>query len=89
MKTWDAAGRPRQCPLFEYKKLMNAKYKHAVCSIRKNQQTMRADFLAEKLLSNNAADFWKEVRALNNSETSLTCTSEGISVADNIFEQWS
>ena len=70
-KSWTMAGRPRQGSVFEYKKLTNARYKYAIRFICKNEQAMRADSMAKKLLSNNAIDFWKEVRGINNSKISL------------------
>lgn len=87
-KTWVAAGRPRQGPVFVHKKSTTAKYKYAVCFICKNTQAMRADSLAKKLSHNNVTGFWKEVRVLNNSKTSSPCTMEGISGTDNIAELW-
>ena len=34
-KSWAMAGKPRQGPIFEYKKSTNAKYKYAICLIKK------------------------------------------------------
>ena len=45
---------------------------------------MRADSMANKMMCNNATDFWKEVRALNNCKPSLQCNVEGISGTENI-----
>lgn len=87
-KTWVAAGRPRQGLVFEHKKSTTARYKYAVRFICKNEQAMRADSLAKKLSHNNVIGFWKEVKALNNSKTSLPCTMEGISRTDNIADLW-
>lgn len=60
-KSWAIAGRPRQGPVFEHKKLTNARYKYAIRFICKNEQAMRADSMAKKLIGNNVNDFWKEV----------------------------
>lgn len=43
--------------------LTNARYKFAIGLIRKSQQTMKADCMAQRLLSNNGIDFWKEVKS--------------------------
>ncbi|XP_042079355.1 uncharacterized protein LOC121814967 [Haplochromis burtoni] len=40
------------------------------------------------MLCNNTADFWKEVKALNNCKPSLPSTVEGVSGADNIAALW-
>lgn len=82
-KSWAIAGRPRQGPVFEHKKLTNAKYNYAIRFIYKNEQAMRAS-MARKLIGNNVNDFWKEVRVLNNCKTFLPCTVEGISGPDKI-----
>ncbi len=74
--------------MFGHKKLTTARYNYAVRFICKNEQAMKADSLAKKLLHNNVTGFWKEVRALNNSKTTLPCTVEGISGTDNIAELW-
>ena len=42
-KFWAMAGKPRQGPIFEYKKSTNAKYKYAIRFIKKNEQCLRAD----------------------------------------------
>ncbi len=81
------AGRPRQRPVLECKKLTKARYKYVIGSICRNE-AMRADSMAKKLHGNNAVDFWKEVRVLNKCKTSLPCTVGGISGTDNIVELW-
>lgn len=50
---WALAGRPRQGPVYENKKLTNARYKYAVRFIRRNEQSMRSESLAGKLLTKN------------------------------------
>lgn len=87
-KLWALAGRPRQGPELENKKLANARYKYAVRFISRNEQAMRADSMASKMMSNNITDFWKEVRSLNNCKSSLPCTVEGVSGEDNVVEIW-
>ena len=87
-RAWVLEGRPRQGPVLDHKKCTNAKFKYAVRYIGKNEQEMRADSMAEKLLGNNVTGFWKEVKALNRSNTLLPCTIEGVSGTDNIAELW-
>ena len=74
---WVQAGRPRNGPVLEYRKINNARYKYAIRYIDKHEQTMRADALADKLLCNNVVGFWKEVRALNRTNTTLPGVIEG------------
>ena len=82
------AGKPRQGPELEHKKLANAGFKYAVRFISKNEQVMRADSMANNFMSNNTTDFWKEVRALNKCKPSLPCNVKGISGTENIAALW-
>lgn len=68
--SWALAGRPRQGPLFEYKKYTNAKYKYAVRYVKKYEQPLRADSMARKLLCKNTKTYWKGVRQANNCKLS-------------------
>ena len=72
-RTWIIAGRPRQGPDLEHKKLANARYKYAVRFIAKHEQAVRAHSMAENLLGNNVTEFWKEVKATNRAKTVLPC----------------
>ena len=65
---WVQAGRPRNGPVLEYKKMTKCQIQ--IC-YPVHEQAMRADALADKLLCNNVVGFWKEVRALNRTNTSL------------------
>lgn len=50
-KSWAMASKPRQGPIFEYKKSTNTQYKYAVHFISKNEQCLWADSMAKKLLN--------------------------------------
>ena len=82
------AGKPRQGPELGHKKLANVRFKYAVRFIAKNEQAMKADSMASKIMCNNVTDFWKEVRTLNNCKPSLPCNVEGTSGTDNIAALW-
>lgn len=68
---WTLAGRPGQGLVYESIKQTNAKYKCAIQSIIRNEQRLRSDSLAGKLLINKVKDFWKEVQVLNRNQVSL------------------
>lgn len=87
-RAWVIAGRPRQGPELEHKKLTNARYKYAVRFVGKHEQALRAHSMAENLLGNNVTEFWKEVKATNRAKAVLPCHIEGVSGGDNIAEQW-
>lgn len=69
-KAWAVAGKPRSGSVFEHKKRANAKFKYALRYIKTNENTLRADSLASNL-QNSYNDFWKEVRMLNSSRSSI------------------
>lgn len=87
-RAWIQAGRSREGPVLDLKKITTAKYKYAVRYINKHEQGMRGDSMAENLLDNDVTVFWKEVKALNSNNTSLPCTIEGVSGGNNIAELW-
>ena len=87
-KAWILAGRPRQGPELDNKKLTHARYKYAVRSVVRHEQALRANSMAEKLMGNNPTGFWKEVKTLNRAKTPLPCNIEGVSGAGNIAEKW-
>lgn len=72
----------------DWKKLTNATYKYAVCYICKHEQVMTADSMVKNLLCNNVNDFWMDIRSINRSNVTLTCSVEGVSGAVNIARLW-
>ena len=60
--------------------------KYAVRFIKRNEQAMRANSMAKKLQQNNANDFWKEVKVINNSKVPLPSSIAGITGSENIAE---
>ena len=87
-KAWVMAGRPRQGPVLEHKKLTNLRYKYAVRFVGKNEQAMRADLMAGELLDSNVTGFWNQVKNINRGKTSLPSNIEGVSGGENITELW-
>ena len=45
--------------------------------------------MAKKLQQNNANDFWKEIKVINNSKVPLPSSIAGITGSENIAELWS
>ena len=87
-KAWVAVGRPRQGPECERKKQANAQVKYAVRYIKRNEQVMRSNALAKKLHYNNAKEFWKEIKVINNSKMPLPSNTDGTTGPENIAEVW-
>lgn len=61
-KGWVSAGKPMFGTTLELKKIANVKFKNIVRYIKRNEQRIRADSLANKLLSNNVSEFWKDLK---------------------------
>ena len=87
-KKWAETGKCRQGPLFENKKLTNSKFKSALRFIKRNEDMMRSDSLARKLQNNNVNDFWKEIKTIGNTKTSIPSNIDGVSGMDEIAQLW-
>lgn len=59
------------------KKQAVAGFKGAVRFMKRNERTSRANSMARRLQRNDARDFWKEVKVMNDSETPLPSGVEG------------
>lgn len=55
-KAWVLSGRKRHGPLFKHKR-MSANFKYALRFIKRNEDTLRSNSLANKLQSNSVQDF--------------------------------
>lgn len=66
----------------------NARYKYALRHIKINENTIKANLLARKLLDNNYGDFWKAIKMMNNNKISPPYDIEGICGSDNIATLW-
>ena len=62
---WKNAGSPRQGLLFEMKNRAKARFKGAMRFIRRNEDSLRKESLAKKLLCKNDKAFWKEIKLMN------------------------
>ena len=85
---WRDSGSPRQGVLFDMKNRATARFKGAMRFIRKNEDALRKDSLAKKLLSKNDKQFWKEIRLMNNSKMSLPNVIDDVTGSDAIVEMW-
>ena len=85
---WRDSGRPRQGPLMELRKSANARFKYALRYIKKQENAMRADSLAQKLQCNDYRKFWKEIKAMNNSKMPLPTNIESVTGGEKICELW-
>ena len=61
-----------------------ARFKGAMRCIRCNEDALRKDSLAKKLLCKNDKVFWKEIKLINNSKLSLPNVIDGVTGSNNI-----
>ena len=59
LRTWRLSGSPRQEPICDYKNRTRARFKSAMRFIKKIEETLRREALAQKLIEQNSVDFWK------------------------------
>ena len=69
---------PRQGMLFDMKNRTKARFKGAMRFIKNNEDTLKKDSLAGKLLSKNDKEFWKEIRVMNSSNMPLPNVIDGV-----------
>ena len=63
-------------------------FKGAMRFIRCNEDALRKDSLAKKLLCKNDKAFWKEIKLTNNSKLSLPNVIDGVTGSNNIVNMW-
>ena len=85
---WKDMGKPRQGPIYELKKRANARYKYAVRYIKRHQNELRKESLANKLGRNNCKDFWREIKSSDKSKMPLPHVIDDVTGENNIIELW-
>ena len=85
---WVDAGKPRQGPQYELMKRCKARFKYALKQSQYNEKSLRADALANKMLSKNYESFWKDVKYVNAAKLSLPSNIGDICGAKNIADMW-
>ena len=70
-KLWRDNGKPRQGPFYENYRRSKLNYKYAIRAIKRNEDTIKADNVANKLGDKNFSGFWDSVRKFNRSKTVL------------------
>ena len=56
--------------------------------LKRNEQAIRANFMAKKLQQNNVNEFWKEVMVIINSKMPLPSSIDEVTGSENIAELW-
>ena len=84
---WRDFGCPRQGPIFEYKKSTQAQYKRVLRFIKRNEQQIRDEKIATKLLSNDHT-VWRDIKKINDTKSPLPNSINGITNKEDIAEFW-
>ena len=74
--------------LFDLKNRAKARVKGAMRVIRNNDDALRRESLAKKLLSKSGKAFWKEIKLINTSNLSLPNVIDGVTGPENIVNMW-
>ena len=73
---------------FNMKNRAKPRFKGAMRFIRNNEDILRKESLAKKLLCKNYKVFWKEIKLMNNSNLSLPDVIDGVTGSHNIVNMW-
>ena len=74
--------------LFDMNNRTKARFKGALRFIKNNEDTLKKDSLARKLLSKNDKEFWKEIRVMNSINMPLPNVIDGVTGSVNIVDMW-
>jgi hypothetical protein len=85
---WKSTGKPRNGDIHNAMRLSKAKFKYALRSCKNNEETLRANALAKKLMNKNDREFWRDVKNINNSRIQLPSSIDGVCGAEAISNMW-
>ena len=78
------AGKPRQGPVYDLHVKSKPRFKYALQFIKNNENILRKEKLAEL----NPEAFWREINTINNCNTHLPSSIEGVSGGKEIVDLW-
>ena len=85
---WVNAGKPRQGPVYDLHVKSKARFKYALRFIKNNENALRKEALAKKVTELNPEAFWREIKSINNCNTPLPSSIEGVSGEKEIVDLW-
>ena len=74
--------------IFKEFTISKAKFKYALRFISRNENILRKESLAKKLSNLKSNEFWKEIKLINNSKTSLPCSIDNANSPEDITKFW-
>ena len=87
-KLWLENGKPRQGYIHDEFIRSKAKFKYALRFISRNENLLRKESLAKKLSNLKSNEFWKEIKLISNSKTSLPCSIDNANSPEDITKLW-
>ena len=89
-KVWCQAGRPSSGVLHQIKKSAKSRYKYEVRRLKRREQFIRRQKLAEALANSNPKNFWQQVHRVNKSrKSSPVSTVDGSTGSQHIAQLFS
>ncbi len=87
---WQNNGKPRDGPVFQVMKSSRLKFKLSLRECKKEGTMKDSNTLAQKLLSKDTNDFWKEIKKIINRDqySSIADKIDDATGADKITEMW-
>ena len=85
---WRDAGKPRHGQLFKLMSVTRARFKYSLRFIKRHENQIRGESLADKLSDKDVNGFWKEVRKINNAKTPLPNNIDDAVGSNEITEVW-
>jgi hypothetical protein len=75
---WKQAGRPNSGQVFECRRQSRSDYHYAVKQVKKNEDRMRSERMAQAITANNHKNLWKEVNKLKGRKKTLPVVVDGV-----------
>ena len=78
----------REGPVYDLHVKSKARFKYALRFIKNNENALRKEALAKKFTELNPEAFWREIKTINNCNTPLPSSIEGVSGGKEIVDLW-
>ena len=85
-KIWLDCGRPKVGAVAESMRRTRAAYHYAIRRIRKNEDSIISERIADAMLHNNTRDFWSEIKRIRTSKLCNNCIVDGQSEHSDIVK---
>jgi hypothetical protein len=83
---WVDGGRPRSGVVADIMRRTRASYHYALRNVRRNEDAIVRNRLADALLNDTSRDFWSEIKRLRGSKCKLSGTIDGLTDATDIAQ---